>query len=151
MANCQMKKAQKYTMGKLWNSTSETVTLSGKKVWHGSHDADFPETIEDGDVGEFTHDAVTEQNDVPGSVVGLVYKLHDGTRWIVAWSNPQGEDSKVYTNIHKEPIRWEQIKTDLDTRGSSKSKVRKFGYVSSIEIDPKKRSPTLKASFESEA
>ncbi|MBA0866128.1 hypothetical protein Goshw_018165, partial [Gossypium schwendimanii] len=85
MANCQMKKAQKYTMGKLWNSTSETVTLSGKKVWQGSHDADFPETIEDGD-----------QNDVPGSVVGLVYKLHDATRWIVAWSNPQGEDSKVY-------------------------------------------------------
>ncbi|TYG70484.1 hypothetical protein ES288_D05G317800v1 [Gossypium darwinii] len=130
MANCQMKKAQKYTMGKLWNSTSETVTLSGKK---------------------FTHDAVTEQNDVPGSMVGLVYKLHDGTRWIVAWSNPQGEDSKVYTNIHKEPIRWEQIKTDLDTRGSSKSKVRKSGYVASMEIDPKKRSPTLKASFESEA
>ncbi|MBA0746331.1 hypothetical protein Gogos_008862, partial [Gossypium gossypioides] len=109
------------------------------KVWQGSHDADFPETIEDGDVGEFTHDAVTEQNDVPGSMVGLVYKLHDGTRWI------------VYTNIHKKPIRWEQIKTDLDTRGSSKSKVRKFGYVASIEIDPKKRSPTLKASFESEA
>ncbi|PPS17702.1 hypothetical protein GOBAR_AA02874 [Gossypium barbadense] len=58
MANCQMRKTQKYTMGKLWNST------------------------------------MTQQNEVSGSMVGLVYKLHDGIRWIVAWSNPQGEDSK---------------------------------------------------------
>ncbi|MFQ6662346.1 hypothetical protein Gotur_030207 [Gossypium turneri] len=90
------KNAQQTTNGKLWNSTSEALTLTDKKVWQGSHYADFPEIIEDGDAREFTHESVTDDADSHGSVAGLVYRRRDGTKWVVAWSNPLDENSKVY-------------------------------------------------------
>ncbi|KAB2086730.1 hypothetical protein ERO13_A04G045100v2 [Gossypium hirsutum] len=151
MANFQMKRAQQCTNGKLWNSSSEALTLTDKKVWQGSHYADFPEIIEDGDSSEFTHESVTDDADSHGSVAGLVYRRRDGTKWVVAWSNPLDENSKVYTDIQRQPIHWGQIKTNLEKRGKPKFKVTKFGYIASIEIDPVSRSPTMKASFELEA
>ncbi|MBA0844601.1 hypothetical protein Goarm_005771, partial [Gossypium armourianum] len=36
------------------------------------------EIIEDGDTGEFTHELVTDDTDIPGSVAGLVYIIEDG-------------------------------------------------------------------------
>ncbi|PPS17184.1 hypothetical protein GOBAR_AA03397 [Gossypium barbadense] len=72
-------------------------------------------------------------------------------KWVVAWSNPLDENSKVYTDIQRQPIHWGQIKTNLEKRGKPKFKVTKFGYIASIEIDPVSRSPTMKASFELEA
>ncbi|MBA0817422.1 hypothetical protein Gohar_021260, partial [Gossypium harknessii] len=48
-----------------------------KKVWQGSHYANFPEIIEDGDTGEFTHEPVTDDVDIPGSVASLVYRRRD--------------------------------------------------------------------------
>ncbi|MFQ6640238.1 hypothetical protein Gotur_016799 [Gossypium turneri] len=133
------KTAQQTTNGKLSNSSSEALTLTDKKVWQGSHYADFPEIIEDGDAREFTHESVTDDADSLGSVAGLVYRRRDGTKWV------------VYTDIQRQPVHWGQIKTDLDKRGKPKYKVTKFGYVASIEIDPGSRSPTMKASFGLEA
>ncbi|MFQ6640934.1 hypothetical protein Gotur_016808 [Gossypium turneri] len=138
MATSQ-KTAQQTTNGKLWNSSSEALTLTDKKVWQGSHYANFPEIIEDGDSSEFTHESVTDDADSHGSVAGLVYRRRDGTKWV------------VYTDIQRQPIHWGQIKTNLEKRGKPKFKVTKFGYIASIEIDPVSRSPTMKASFELEA
>ncbi|MBA0756126.1 hypothetical protein Gogos_021374 [Gossypium gossypioides] len=76
MATSQ-KTAQQTTNGKLWNSSSEALTLTDKKVWQGSHYANFPEIIEDGDAGEFTHESLTDDADIPGSVAGLVYRRRD--------------------------------------------------------------------------
>ncbi|KHG25363.1 Oxygen regulatory nreC [Gossypium arboreum] len=145
------KNAQQTTNGKLSNSSSEALTLTDKKVWQGSHYADFPEIIEDGDAREFTHESVTDDDDSYGSVAGLVYRRRDGTKWVVAWSNPLDENSKVYTDIQRQPVHWGQIKTDLEKRGKPKYKVTKFGYVASIVIDAASRSPTMKASFGLEA
>ncbi|MFQ6661662.1 hypothetical protein Gotur_029751 [Gossypium turneri] len=133
------KNAQQCTNGKLWNSSSEALTLTDKKVWQGSHYADFPEIIEDGDAREFIHESVTDDADIPGSVAGLVYRRRDGTKWV------------VYTDIQRQPIHWGQIKTNLEKRGKPKFKVTKFGYIASIEIDAGSRSPQMKASFELEA
>ncbi|KAB2031379.1 hypothetical protein ERO13_D05G285600v2 [Gossypium hirsutum] len=145
MASFQMlKRVQKSTTGKLWNSSSQTLTLTDKKVWQGSHYTEFPETIQDGDNGEFTHDA--DEGEFSGSIVGLVYRRRDGTRWVIAWSNPLLGESKVFTDIQQQPIHWGQIKTNLDKRGKQKFKVSKFGYIASVEIDPF----TVKASFELE-
>ncbi|MFQ6658304.1 hypothetical protein Gotur_030207 [Gossypium turneri] len=138
MASSQ-KNAQQTTNGKLWNSSSEALTLTDKKVWQGSHYAEFPEIIEDGDASEFTHESVTDDADSHGSVAGLVYRRRDGTKWV------------VYTDIQRQPIHWGQIKTNLEKRGKPKFKVTKFGYIASVEIDPGSRSPTMKASFELEA
>ncbi|MBA0865483.1 hypothetical protein Goshw_012613 [Gossypium schwendimanii] len=63
MATSQ-KTAQQTTNGKLWNSSSEALTLTDKKVLQGSHYANFPEIIEDGDVGEFTHESVIDDADI---------------------------------------------------------------------------------------
>ncbi|MBA0659924.1 hypothetical protein Goklo_012002, partial [Gossypium klotzschianum] len=59
---------------------SEAQTLTDKKVWQGSHYADFPEIIEDGDAGEFTNESVTDDADIPGPVAGLVCRDRDGTK-----------------------------------------------------------------------
>ncbi|MBA0775908.1 hypothetical protein Gotri_010993 [Gossypium trilobum] len=75
-----MKNTQQTTNDKLWNSSSEALTLTDKKVWQGSHYADFPEIIEDGDAGEFTNESVTDDADIPGPVAGLVYRDRDGTK-----------------------------------------------------------------------
>ncbi|MBA0576709.1 hypothetical protein Golob_027660 [Gossypium lobatum] len=82
-----MKNAQQTTNDKLWNSSSEALTLTDKKVWQGSHYADFPEIIDDGDAGEFTNESATDDADIPGPVAGLVYRDRDGTKWVVSWSN----------------------------------------------------------------
>ncbi|MBA0776410.1 hypothetical protein Gotri_011409, partial [Gossypium trilobum] len=74
------KKVQQCTHCNLWNSSSEALTLTDKKVWQGSHYADFPEIIEDGDSSEFTHESVTDDADSQGSVAGLVYRRRDGTK-----------------------------------------------------------------------
>ncbi|MBA0865204.1 hypothetical protein Goshw_010047 [Gossypium schwendimanii] len=117
----------------------KALTLTDKKVWQGSHYADFPEIIEDGDAREFIHESVTDDADIPGSVAGLVYRRRDGTKWV------------VYTDIQRQPIHWGQIKTNLEKRGKPKFKVTKFGYIASIEIDAGSRSPQMKASFGLEA
>ncbi|MBA0865205.1 hypothetical protein Goshw_010047 [Gossypium schwendimanii] len=130
----------------------KALTLTDKKVWQGSHYADFPEIIEDGDAREFIHESVTDDADIPGSVAGLVYRRRDGTKWVVAWSNRLIACMlQVYTDIQRQPIHWGQIKTNLEKRGKPKFKVTKFGYIASIEIDAGSRSPQMKASFGLEA
>lgn len=99
---------QKYTAGKLSNSTTEPITLSGKYIWDGTHDSDFPESIQDGTMEEFKHEATTDDeppNKTSGTIAALVYKgRDDGTKWVVAWSNPVGSDSKVFFYTVFNPI-----------------------------------------------
>ncbi|KAH1064477.1 hypothetical protein J1N35_029464 [Gossypium stocksii] len=80
MAAFQMKIAQQCTNDKLWNSSSEALTLTDKKVSQGSQYVDFPKIIEDGDARGFTNESVTDDADSHGSVAGLMYRRRDETK-----------------------------------------------------------------------
>ncbi|KAK8552698.1 hypothetical protein V6N12_041277 [Hibiscus sabdariffa] len=136
---------QKHTEGKLRNDAQHTLTLKSSKVWEGDQQTQFPKTILFGDVGEFTHDAGSGD----GSVAGLAYQIaDDGKKWVVAWSNPRGEDSQVYTDIVDGYIDWVQIKKELDDRGKPMYEAVRFGYRASVVIDPKSCSPIMTATIE---
>ncbi|GMI90426.1 hypothetical protein HRI_002711900 [Hibiscus trionum] len=144
MAMAQQQR-QKHTEGYLRNDSQHTLALKSSKVWEGDQRTKFPETILFRDVGEFTHDA--GPND--GSVAGLAYQIaDDGKKWIVAWSNPRGEDSKVYTDIVDGYIDWVQIKKELDDRGEPSYEAVRFGYRAAVVIDPKACSPVMTATIE---
>ncbi|MBA0756127.1 hypothetical protein Gogos_021374 [Gossypium gossypioides] len=162
MATSQ-KTAQQTTNGKLWNSSSEALTLTDKKVWQGSHYANFPEIIEDGDSSEFTHESVTDDADSHGSVAGSHYAnfleiIEDGDAGEFTHESltddadiPGSVAGLVYTDIQRQPIHWGLINTNLKKREKPNFKITKFGYNASIEIDAGSRPPTMKESFELEA
>ncbi|XP_039059782.1 uncharacterized protein LOC120203609 isoform X1 [Hibiscus syriacus] len=140
---------QKHTKVNIRNNSKHELSLASRKVWEGDQDTPFPGKILDGDVSEFTHSAGLEELK-EGSVAGLAYKiLDDGETWVVTWSNPRGQDSKVYNDIVDGGIDWDQIKKELDNRGGPSHEVVRFGYRARIVVDSiKALSPTVTAYVE---
>ncbi|XP_022764681.1 23 kDa jasmonate-induced protein-like [Durio zibethinus] len=132
------------TLGELSNLSGQTVSLDDKDIWEGYRSGNFPKSIITGEVGEFQHSAESAGK-IIGSVGALAYKLDEKIKWIIAWSNPQNELNKVYTEILEETADWEQIKTSLEQDGQAKYTDTKFGYLSEVEIDPISGTPTMKA------
>ncbi|KAK8552697.1 hypothetical protein V6N12_041276 [Hibiscus sabdariffa] len=132
--------SRNHTEGKLRNDSRHTLTLKSSQVWQGDQQTQFPKIILFGDVGEFSNG---------NSVAGVAYHIaDDGKNWVVAWSNPRGEDSQVYTDIVDGYIDWVQIKRELDDRGKPMYEAVRFGYRATAVIDPKSCSPIMTATIE---
>ncbi|XP_039041964.1 uncharacterized protein LOC120180742 [Hibiscus syriacus] len=140
---------KKHTKVELQNNSKHDVSLISRQVWEGDRHTNFPRKITDDDDAEFTQSAGLSE----GSVAGLAYKiLDDGKKWVVTWSNPRCEDSKVYTAIVDGKIDWNQIKKELDNRGRSNYEAVRFGYRATIAVDNiKTRSPTVNVYIEPQA
>ncbi|MBA0788056.1 hypothetical protein Gotri_000063, partial [Gossypium trilobum] len=136
---------EQHTKVKLINSCGHTLSLSGHHVWEGSHTTAFPETILDGDSSQFTHVA----GHADGSSAALAYELRDdGKKWVVAWSNPRGANTKVHTDIIDDHVNWEQVRIELETSNTADSETVRSRYKARESVDhPTEPSPTVTASL----
>ncbi|KAL4332872.1 hypothetical protein GQ457_07G019680 [Hibiscus cannabinus] len=141
----------KYTEGYLRNSSGEMMTLLSHEIWVGAVPP-FPDIILDQGTGEFKQSADSGDGNTPGCVGALAYKFKgDGDneiKWVVAWSNLEGPDSKVYTDLFDRPMQWSEIRTLLEKDGRPNYQTDKFGFHLEIDIPPRDRTATMKASIE---
>ncbi|KAK8552655.1 hypothetical protein V6N13_121039 [Hibiscus sabdariffa] len=171
----------KYTEGYLRNSSGQMMTLLSHEIWVGAVPP-FPDIILDQGTGEFKQSADSGDGKTPGCVGALAYKFKDGDgkelKWVVAWSNLEGPDSKVinihvaalhslnnpyrvnkvnqcnecevqvYTDLFDRPMQWSEIRSLLEKDGRPNYQTDKFGFHLEIDIPPRDRTATMKASIE---
>ncbi|KAL4312497.1 hypothetical protein GQ457_01G051300 [Hibiscus cannabinus] len=104
---------------KIGNNSGHTISLVSIMVWEGNNHAEPFLTIKNGDVGEITIDA---------SQSALVFNIEhvDGISWVLVWNTPIGPTGKVFTDIVKQPINWDHIRSKNDVLGRSDSEVVNF-------------------------
>ncbi|GMI90489.1 hypothetical protein HRI_002718200 [Hibiscus trionum] len=127
------------------------MTLLSHEIWVGAVPP-FPDVILDQGTGEFKQSADSGDGTTPGCIGALAYKFTDNDnkelKWVVAWSNPEGPHSKVYTDLIDRPMQWSEIRSHLDEDGLPNYQIDKFGFHLEIDIPPGERTATMKASIE---
>ncbi|KAK8509503.1 hypothetical protein V6N11_055215 [Hibiscus sabdariffa] len=83
------------------------------------------------------------------SKAGVVYAVTGDIKWVVAWSNMEGESNKVYMDITDTDVDWPTVESLLDKSWFDPAAVSKLGYTASAMIHPDSPTPLLIAKLES--
>ncbi|THG21221.1 23 kDa jasmonate-induced protein-like [Camellia sinensis] len=121
------------TLVKIHNKTGATVTYFTNKDFSGAlaPQSKYPAQIENGEYDLFEHEGPAGDN--AGSCGAVVYSVtnKDGkaSHWMLSWSNPTGENYKVFTEITgqghykpnpNDPI-WHNVHAELSKSGTTSS------------------------------
>ncbi|KAK8991962.1 hypothetical protein V6N11_044855 [Hibiscus sabdariffa] len=131
-----------YTNVSLQNNSDDNLLLSEQKDWYGS--ANAPPVIPAKSSAEFKHEADPSAESSKG---GVVYAVENGIKWVIAWSNMDSDNNKVYVDITKEDVDWPSVEMLLANSTSHSSDATKDGFTATATIQPDSSTPSLTATL----
>ncbi|KAL4289595.1 hypothetical protein GQ457_14G021040 [Hibiscus cannabinus] len=131
------------TQGTLENNSNDGLSLSGFNDWSGS--GTCPNVTPAKLSLTFCHNADAQG---AGSKGGVVYTVgNGGIKWVIAWSNMQNDENKVYVDITDTAVDWSAVKSSLENSSPNPSAVTKNGYTTTATIDANKNLPSFTATL----
>ncbi|KAK8991949.1 hypothetical protein V6N11_044842 [Hibiscus sabdariffa] len=133
-----------YTDVNLQNNSNVNLSFSSKNDWYGSEQS--PQDIQANSSASFLSLADTQAG---SSKAGVVYAVTGDIKWVVAWSNMDGQSNKVYMDITDTDVDWPTVESLLDKSWFDPAAVSKLGYTTRAMIHPDSPTPLLIAKLES--